>query len=192
MEAQALTPVTFEKPHRNYNTGDLAGFTRSEAAQLCAVGLAHLTTDAEMKARDAALRAKAPSGPEPLVAVKITGSVPRYNHGDIAGFSAAKARQLVEVLSLAIYTDDAKQARVRSRAEITADRIEAAKDEKKGRLRAKELKELKIVKAELAELKADLAELKAEKAEKAEKEPVKSPPPKKSPVDREASVPVAK
>ena len=181
----ALTPVTFDKPHRNYNTGDLAGFSRSDAAQLCAVGLAHLTTDDEMKARDKAMKAKAPRGPEPLVAVKIIGSVPRYNRGDIAGFPAAKARQLVEVLDVAIYTDEAKQATVRSRAEIMADRQEAAKNEKRGRLRAKDLKELKIVKAELAELKAELAE-------KADKEPAKSPPPKKSPVDREASVPVAK
>lgn len=138
MEAPApvtsvLTPVTFDKPHRNYNIGDLAGFKRSEAAQLCAVGLAHLTTDDEMKARDAALRAKAPSGPEPLVAVKITGSVPRYNRADIAGFPEAKARHLVEVLGVAIYTDDAKQAPVRSRAEITASRLKASEGEKKGR-----------------------------------------------------------
>jgi hypothetical protein len=184
---EALTPITFDKPHRNYNTGDLAGFGRSEAAQLCAVGVAHLTTDDEMKARDAAMKAKAPSGPEPLVAVKITGSVPRYNRGDTAGFPAAQARQLVEVLGVAIYTDEAKQARVRSRAEITAARLEAAKDEKKGRARARDLKELKNLKAELAELKAQLAE-------KVDKEPVKekSPRPKKSPVDREAAVPVAK
>lgn len=152
MEAQTLTGLVFDKPYRNYNVGDFAGFSGEIAPELCAAGVAHMPTSAEKKARDASIKAKVPRGPELLVAVKITGSVPRYNRGDIAGFPEAKARQLVEVLGVAIYTEEARQAPVRSRAEIVAARLEGAKDEKKGR----------------------------------------RPKAKKSPVDREASVPVAK
>lgn len=140
----SLVSVCFNGPFGAYHLRDVAGFPPAEAARLCntpisakgqpEIMLARMATPEDVAAYSARIGASAAKEPEKLVSVQITGRVPRYRMGEIAGFPESEARRMVEVDKTAIYNPEADA--MKAEAEKKAEAAAAAKSKERAEAKA--------------------------------------------------------